>query len=56
MNEFPKMLYFKGDVNVQKTVNSVEEEDALGADWIDAPVDPLAAPAAPAAPVSTKKK
>jgi len=43
--EYPKMLYFKGDVNNQKTVNNEAEEDALGEDWIDAPVDPLAAPA-----------
>lgn len=55
MEEFPKMLYHKGDVNVQKTVNSAAEEEALGADWIDAPVDPLA-PAPAAEPVSTAKK
>lgn len=52
-NEFPKMLYFKGDAGNQKTVNSPDEEAALGDDWIDAPVDPLA-PAT--APVVTKKK
>lgn len=46
--EYPKMLYFKGDATNQRTVNSVAEEDALGEDWIDAPIDPLAAPAAPA--------
>lgn len=40
-NEFPKMLYFKGDAANQKIVESQEEEDALGDDWIDAPVDPL---------------
>lgn len=52
-NEFPKMLYFKGDANTQKTVNSADEEAALGDDWIDAPVDPLAPVAAP---VAQKKK
>ena len=40
--EFPKMLYFKGDATNQQVVNSQAEEDALGADWVDAPVDPLA--------------
>lgn len=49
-DEFPKMLYFKGDAANQKVVNSADEEDALGEDWIDAPVDPLAAPV-----VGTKK-
>lgn len=39
MEEFPKMLYFKGNVNEQKIVNSQEEEDALGEDWIDRPLD-----------------
>jgi len=53
-NEYPKMLYNKGDVNDQKTVNSPAEEDALGEDWIDAPVDPLA-PAAPVAAPAKKK-
>ena len=38
--EFPKMLYLKGDVSNYKIVESSEEEDALGADWIDAPIDP----------------
>lgn len=52
--EFPKMLYFKGDVANQKIVNSAEEEAALGDDWVDAPADPLAAPAAPAAPAKKK--
>lgn len=56
MEEFPKMLYHKGDVGVQKTVNSQAEEDALGDDWIDAPVDPLAAPPTRPASVETKKK
>lgn len=51
--EFPKMLYFKGDAANQKVVNTADEEDALGDDWIDAPVDPLALPASP---VATKKK
>lgn len=40
--EYPKMLYKNGDVNQQKTVNSEEEELALGDDWIDSIVDPLA--------------
>lgn len=40
--EFPKMLYLHGDVTVNRTVNSAEEEEALGENWIDAPVDPLA--------------
>lgn len=53
IEEFPKMLYFKGDAANQKTVNSADEEVALGDDWIDAPVDPLAPPAPP---VVTKKK
>ena len=52
--EYPKMLYFKGDAANQKIVNSVEEEDALGEDWIDAPIDPLASPAVPA-PKTGKK-
>jgi len=51
--EFPKMLYFKGDGTDQKTVNSQEEEDALGADWVDAPIDPLAV-AVPAAKPAKK--
>jgi hypothetical protein len=38
--EFPKMLYKNGDVNQQKIVNSQEEEDALGDEWIDEPIDP----------------
>ncbi len=38
--EYPKMLYLLGDVTKQRVVNSVEEEDALGEDWIDAPIDP----------------
>jgi len=33
--EFPKMLYFKGHHATYKTVNSAEEEEALGEDWID---------------------
>lgn len=41
-NEFPKMLYFQGDATNHKIVNSAAEEEALGDDWIDAPVDPLA--------------
>ena len=44
--EYPKMLYYKGDAANQKVVNSAEEEEALGEDWYDAPVDPLAVPAA----------
>lgn len=35
--EFPKMLYRNGNVNDYKTVNSQDEEDALGPDWHDAP-------------------
>lgn len=35
--EYPKMLYFLGDVTNHKVVNSADEEDALGADWEDAP-------------------
>jgi hypothetical protein len=38
--EYPKMLYHNGDVTKQRIVNSVEEEDALGDDWIDQPIDP----------------
>lgn len=38
--EYPKMLYKNGNVNEQKTVNSEEEELALGDEWIDAPIDP----------------
>lgn len=38
--EYPKMLYFKGDVSKQKIIDSVVAEDALGADWVDAPSDP----------------
>lgn len=38
--EYPKMLYFKGDVNKAKTVNSAAEEEELGEDWIDAPIPP----------------
>lgn len=53
--EFPKMLYFKGDAQNQKTVNNEAEEAALGDDWIDAPVDPLAPAPAPT-PVAAKKK
>lgn len=41
--EFPKMLYHKGNGATQKIVNSQAEEDELGDDWIDAPTDPLAA-------------
>ena len=37
--EFPKMLYKNGNVNEQKTVNSEEEEIALGDEWIDAPLE-----------------
>ena len=40
IQEYPKMLYKNGDVNQQKTVNSQEEEDAAGDEWIDAPIDP----------------
>lgn len=40
IQEFPKMLYHKGNVNRQRTVYSAEEEEKLGADWIDAPIDP----------------
>lgn len=42
-NEYPKMLYWNGDVTKQITVNSQEEEDALGSEWLDkivTPVDP----------------
>lgn len=39
IQEFPKMLYRDGDVNVTKVVNSQEEEDALGDDWIDTPIE-----------------
>ncbi len=53
--EFPKMLYFKGDATNQKVVNNEAEETALGEDWIDAPVDPLA-PAPAARTVDTAKK
>ncbi|CAB4168742.1 hypothetical protein UFOVP580_25 [uncultured Caudovirales phage] len=38
--EFPKMLYKNGDVNQQKVVNSAAEEEALGEEWIDSPIDP----------------
>ena len=38
--EFPKMLYKNGDPTQQVTVNSQEEEDALGEDYIDEPIDP----------------
>lgn len=38
--EFPKMLYNNGDVNDTKIVNSQDEEDALGEEWIDSPIDP----------------
>lgn len=58
--EFPKMLYFHGVPTNNKTVNSQEEEDALGEDWIDAPIDPATAATeaarVPAAAVSTAKK
>lgn len=54
--EFPKMLYFKGDPTNQKTVNSQEEEDALGEDWVDAPIDPATAAATPVAPAPVAKK
>jgi hypothetical protein len=58
--EFPKMLYFKGDPTNQKTVNSAAEEEAWGEDWIDTPIDPASAAAAaamvPAATMSIKKK
>lgn len=37
--EFPKMLYNHGDVTDTKIVNSQEEEDALGDDWIDTPIE-----------------
>lgn len=43
-NEFPKMLYFKGDANDQRQVNSQEEEDRLGGDWVDAPSEPDVGP------------
>jgi hypothetical protein len=36
--EFPKMLYHKGNVKEQKVVNSAEDEDALGEDWVDQPI------------------
>jgi hypothetical protein len=42
IQEYPKMLYLNGDATKQKTVNSVEEEEASGPDWLDAPVDPVA--------------
>lgn len=40
--EFPKMLYKHGnsDPSAQVIVNSQEEEDALGDDYIDEPIDP----------------
>lgn len=38
--EFPKMLYKLGNANEQRVVNSQEEEDALGEDWIDSIIDP----------------
>lgn len=38
--EFPKTLYKNGDLNQQKIVNSADEEEALGDDWIDSPIDP----------------
>lgn len=37
IQEYPKMLYFKGDLRKQKTVNNADEEHALGPDWHDAP-------------------
>lgn len=37
IQEFPKMLYHNGDPAKQKVVNSVEEEEALGEEWVDAP-------------------
>lgn len=42
IQEYPKMLYFKGDATNYKIVNSADEEDALGEDWIDAPIAPQA--------------
>lgn len=47
--EFPKMLYKHGLVKDQRVVNSQEEEDALGADWLDEIIDPDTIPSAPAA-------
>ena len=41
--EFPKMLYLHGDITKQRIVNSQEEEDDLGPDWLDAPADPTVA-------------
>lgn len=35
--EYPKCLYFKGDPTNYKVVDTADQEDALGADWIDAP-------------------
>lgn len=46
--EFPKMLYLNGDPTRQHTVNSAEEEEALGEQWIDEPIDPATIEAAPA--------
>lgn len=46
--EFPKVLYKLGDVNQSMTVNSQEEEDAAGDDWIDAIIDPASIEQAPA--------
>lgn len=37
--EYPKWLYLNGDAGQSKLVNSKEEEDELGDDWIDA-IDP----------------
>ncbi len=38
--EYPKMLYKNGDATKQQTVNSADEEAALGDEWIDEPIDP----------------
>lgn len=43
MQEFPKMLYLKGDPTEQRVVNSAEEEDEAGPDWYDTPIDPAEA-------------
>lgn len=42
--EFPKMLYYKGNPNDQRQVNSQEEEDRLGDSWVDAPSEPDVGP------------
>lgn len=40
VQEFPKMLYLNGDAAQYRIVNSREEEDEAGEEWIDAIIDP----------------